>query len=67
MTKGCALIRKLCPLDETHLDVVRGLIGPRGFAQWVNKESLPERHNWVQLEQIDVYAYAKDLIHSGRI
>ena len=52
-------------LDETHLDVVRVLIKPRGFAHCVNKESLPERRNYVRQEQTDVlYTNAKDLIQS---
>ena len=33
------------PLDETNLDVVRGLIKPRGFGQCVIKENLSERWN----------------------
>ena len=55
------------PLDETHLEVVSGPISPRGFSQYVNKESSLERRNYVRSEQTDLYAYAKVLIQSGKV
>ena len=55
------------PLSETYLLVVRVLNQPRAVAQCVNKESLLESRNYVQLEQTDFFANSKDLIQSGRI
>ena len=56
------------PLDETHLNAVKGLILLGGFFRCVNKESLWERRNYVQAEQTDfLYADAKDLIQSRKI
>ena len=56
---------KAVPLDETHLDAVRGLILPRGFQP---------AHQQVELvgamrlrstrTNRSAYAYAKDLIQS---
>ena len=54
-------------LSETYLLVVRVLNQPRAVAQCVNKESLLESRNFVQLEQTDFFANSKDLIQSGRI
>ena len=41
--------RKLPPLpiDETHLDAVRGLIQLRGFNQCINKKSSLKRYSYV--------------------
>ena len=60
-----AFLRYYHPLDETHLDAMRGLISPRGFHP---------AHQQVELvgamrlrstrTNRSAYAYAKDLIQS---
>ena len=65
LKRACYTIRQNHPLDETHLDVVRGLILPRGFHP---------AHQQVELvgamrlrstrTNRSAYAYAKNLIQS---
>ena len=51
------------PLDETHLDMVRGLIKLRDFNQCINKKSSWERCYYVRAEKADLLKYfAKDWI-----
>ena len=53
---------EIVPLDETYLDVVRGLIQLKGFIQCVNKENWLKRRKYVRAEQADLlYANTKDL------
>ena len=60
------LLYTLLFLDETHLDVMRGLIWLRGFTQCINKKSSLERCYYVradQAEKTDLLKYfAKDWI-----
>ena len=65
---GQLICRKKVPLDETHLDVMKGLIYGRGFAQCVNKKSSLERRNYARAKQTDLlYANTNDLIQSEKI
>ena len=53
---------EIVPLDETYLDVVRGLIQLKGFIQCVSKENWLKRSKYVRAEQADpLYANNKDL------
>ena len=56
---------QLLPLDETHLDAVRGLILPRGFHPAHQQVELV-RAMWLRSTRTNrsAYAYAKDLIQS---
>ena len=58
-------LRKHHPLEETHLDAVRGLILPRGFHPTHQQVELVGAMQ-LCLTRINryAYAYAKDLIQS---
>ena len=61
-------IDKQLPLDETHLDVVRGLILPRGFHPAHQQVELVGAMRLCSARaNRSAYAYAKDLIQSWRI
>ena len=54
-------------LNETHLEVVKGLIQLRGFNQHINNKSSSERCYYVRTERTDIcYANAKKLLQSGK-
>ena len=54
-------------LNETHLEVVKGLIQLRGFNQYINNKSSSERCYYVRTEQTDIcYANAKKLLQNGK-
>ena len=54
-------------LNETQLEVVKGLIQLRGFNQNINNKSSSERCYYVRTERTDIcYANAKKLLQSGK-
>ena len=56
---------KAVPLDETHLDAVRGLILPRGFQPAHQQVELVGAMRLCSTRtNRSAYAYAKDLIQS---
>ena len=54
-------------LNETHLEVVKGLIQLRDFNQYINNKSSSEQCYYVRTERTDIcYANAKKLLESGK-
>ena len=64
---NCFKLRKYDPLDETHLDAVRGLILLRGFHPAHQQVELVGAMRLQQGLTDLLIAYAKDLIQSWRI